>query len=89
MVLNTFKHYASFSVRNAILALFNLNKYLLILIFIFKSNDLFIFTLIYFNNLMNNYNALKAYINVLLYILVNIYLLLFRTSDQIFSSRNI
>ena len=41
------------------------------------------------NNLYNNYNSLKKYIKVLLYILVNIYLLLIRTSKQIFSSRNI
>ena len=40
-------------------------------------------------NLCNNYNALNVYIKVLDYILVNIYLLLIRTSKQIFSSRNI
>ncbi len=40
-------------------------------------------------NLYNNYNSLNIYIKVLHYILVNIYLPLFRTSKQIFSSRNI
>ena len=37
----------------------------------------------------NNYNNLSIYLKVLDYILVTIYLLLIRTSKQIFSSRNI
>jgi len=44
---------------------------------------------IYIINLYNNYNSLDVYINVLHYILVNINVLLIRTSKQIFSSRNI
>ncbi len=37
----------------------------------------------------NNYNSLKMYIKVSDYILVTFYLLLIRTSKQVFSSRNI
>ena len=40
-------------------------------------------------NIINNYNSLNIYIKVIHYILVNIYILLIRTSKQIFSSRNI
>ena len=50
-------------------------------------NDFLLY--LYTHNLFNNYNYLNIYINVIDYILVTIYLLLIRTSKQIFSSRNI